>query len=225
MHFIIFIPVFLFLAFGIIGRHNIINEDRISMVLKVLLTVSITALAVVAALKTGKHPVFYWGIVFGLLFCLIGDAVLAWDLKRFFLVGMGAFGIGYAIFATMLLLFIGAFSIYSYIVLLAAVIMSIIVFRSFDNIPYGFGLPLILFIVILNYHVLVGFNAFNSLGFPLGVPFLVGAVSLFISDALIGFSHFRSRKLFSKAGFVSSILSAYYLGIWSISIGAFYFDK
>lgn len=187
----------------------------IALLAKTLLS---TIFLLVALTTPHLNLTYSWGIIVALAFCLAGDISLAFDSKRAFLMGLGAFLTGHiayiAIFTYMANVNLG-----SLIALGGAVFVSAIVYTWLKPHLNSMRRPVIAYIIVITLMVaaagsMAGDNRFSTAGrWMVGC----GAILFYLSDLFV------ARQQFIHSAFVNRAigLPLYYAGqfLLAFSVG------
>jgi len=177
----------------------------------VLITKSTLSVMFVLAALAQPHPVpmYYYLLLIGLVFCLMGDVFLALPQERMFALGLAAFLTGHVFY---IISFLSLISIDHWISWppLAAFGLSATVFVWLWPNLNSMRLPVLLYVVVITVMVAGAWAVYRYSSSSLDgrILILAGAALFYLSDLFV------ARNRFVKGGFINRLigLPLYYLG-------------
>jgi uncharacterized membrane protein YhhN len=212
------IPI-LIITVAFLIRAELRKKKRQIYVLKPLATLTVIAVALLAALDPGHHPTYTWGVLVGLLLSLGGDVALMFEGKRAFTLGLGLFLLAHVAY-TVVFAVLGHFSLLD---LLTALVLLGACAAFYRLIRANLGSmrgAVIAYMIIISLMVTQAVSTLASPTFAPGqaVMIAVGAVLFFVSDIILAAARFWRPWRYDRIS-----LAFYYGGQLLIALAASYF--
>ena len=171
-----------------------------------------------AILQPHPVPVFYYLILAGLIFCLMGDVFLALPQEKMFTPGLGAFLTGHVFYIIAFNSLTGFNQWFSWQPLVVVIISAAVFIWLWPRLDH-MRLPVFLYVVVITIMVAGAWAVYRFSGCALiGQVFILGgAVLFYLSDLFVAVDRFV------KEGYLNRLigLPLYYLGqfLLAFSVG------
>jgi uncharacterized membrane protein YhhN len=176
-----------------------------------LITKSTLSVMFVLAALLQSHPVptFYYLILTGLIFCLMGDVFLALPQEKMFTMGLAAFLTGHVFYIISFLSLVGIAQWISWPPLAVIGISAAVLVWLWPRLD-NMRLPVLFYVVVITVMVAGAWAVYRYSSCALNGPLLIlaGAVLFYLSDLFVALDRFV------KEGFINRLigLPLYYIG-------------
>ncbi len=202
------IVIFLFIIFTILAKYK---SRKAFLILKPLTTILII---IVAVLNLSKGNIgFGIGILFGLIFSLLGDVLLIFE-KKYFLHGLVAFLITHIFYAFAF----SSGSKFFYIGLIPVFLFSIFVYSIIKHGVGKYKIPVIVYMLIASVMVWMAMNRFITFADTSSLFIICGAILFILSDGMLAINKFRKEIRFAEVFILGSYYAAQFFIAMSIGI-------
>ncbi len=191
---------FLVTAVGLLGV-LLAFENNDSIGGKLAAKVSLSALFVLVAIaQPHPRPVYYWLMLNGLVFCLVGDVCLIFDRRSFFLAGLAAF-LGGHLWYTIAFYVLAGLNLWTVIGAATASISGIFVFRwLWQHLDRKMKAPVAAYIVVISLMITMAVSLPGEISMPPELQIMVptGALAFYISDIFVARNRFINRAFMNR---------------------------
>ncbi|MBW2622789.1 MAG: lysoplasmalogenase [Deltaproteobacteria bacterium] len=162
-----------------------------------------------ALVQSHPEPTFYYLILAGLIFCLMGDVFLALPQKKMFTMGLAAFLAGHVFYIISFLSLIGIDQWVSgppLVVIGVSAAVLVWLWPHLDNMR----LPVLFYVVVITVMVAGAWAVYRYSSCTLNGPLLIlaGAVLFYLSDLFVAIDRFVKERFINRL----IGLPLYYLG-------------
>jgi uncharacterized membrane protein YhhN len=198
-------------------RAGILEKWRQVYVLKPLSTLVVIAAAALSFLQPEKSMTYTIGVLVGLTFSLVGDVALMFEKKRkLFLMGLGSFLLAHVAYAVAFGI-LGRASWWDAVSAAVLLLVGVGIYRLLRPKLDGMQGPVLVYIVAISVMVSRAVSTVSSPTFGTGqaVMIAVGAVSFYVSDAILALCRFWRPWRYRRIS-----LAFYYIGQLLIALAA-----
>ena len=213
-----FIPLTLTVFFLI--RAEFKSAWKLVYFLKPLSTMLIILTAIAALSLDSINMTYYYGIIIGLMFSLIGDIMLMiQENPKAFKIGLVSFLIGHIAYSVTFVILSGAF--YNHFITPIVIIICAIGFFIF--LKPGLGdmmIPVVFYLIVISFMVSASTGTFNSDIFSNIQTKLIfcGALFFYVSDLLLAINKFHTPFKLNRLSLIP-----YFFGQFLLAISVWYF--